>query len=139
MTKKRQTKKSLLRYSIVMKAINIILTFIYIAATTSSLILFKLGNNQVRTILSFQSGEIQAKIGGLSVLGLMLYIVSFILYMVIITRYNLTYIVPIISGIVYVVIFIASIVFLKEKISFLTVTGVIVILIGIIIMNIRTS
>ena len=118
-----------------MKVINIILTIVYILATTSGLIFIKLGSNQVKTIISFSSKAIQIEIGYLSIIGLLFYITSFILFLVIVTRHNLSYIMPMLGGLAYIAIFIASIIILKEKVSYLTVSGVIIILIGIVIVN----
>jgi len=70
-------------------------------------------------------------------MGLLFYITSFLLFLVIVTRYNLSYIYPLLAGCVYVAVFIASVIILKEKVSFLTVGGMIVILIGILILNLE--
>ena len=119
------------------RCVNIILAIFYILASTSGLIFIKLGNNQVKSIVSFNRDAIQMEIGYLTIIGLLFYITSFILFLVIVTRHNLSYIFPLLAGCVYVTVFIASVIFLKEKISYLTVGGMVVILIGILILNLE--
>jgi len=83
----------------------------------------------------FSGNAIQLEIGYLTIAGLLFYITSFVLFLVIVTRHNLSYIFPMLAGCVYAVVFIASVFFLKEEVSYLTVSGAVIILIGILILN----
>ena len=76
-------------------------------------------------------------VGYLSLLGYTLYIVSFLLWTRIITMFNLTYIVPIAMGIIQILTFIAALVILKEKVNIYTIIGIVTIITGIVLLNIK--
>lgn len=97
--------------------------------------LFKLGNNHTKTMISFEDGVIQLQGSYMSVAGLLLYVMSFIIFMIIVTRHNLTYIVPMLSGCLYAIIFLGAIFILKEKVYWHTAAGSLLIVIGVLIIN----
>ena len=72
-----------------------------------------------------------------TLIGLVLYVVSFLMWMVIVQRFNLSYIQPITTGLSYVLIIAASVLILKESIGSSQWVGMIFILIGVVLMNIK--
>lgn len=113
----------------------ILMVMIYLILTVSGLILYKYGANQ-GFALSISSKVFELKISIISIIGLVCYLFSFIMYMVILPKFNISFIFPIMSAISYIGIFTLSILVLKEKITTTGVIGSIIILIGIITMNI---
>jgi drug/metabolite transporter (DMT)-like permease len=107
---------------------------IYIFLTAGGLILFKVGATNSNMLLINQ-GLINIKISFLSIAGLLCYMCSFILYLGLISKYNLSYIVPITTGIMQIIMLIAATVIFKETVTLINVIGVIIVLIGIFFIN----
>ena len=112
----------------------IILTTIYVILTTSGLFCMKLGGDSLS--LSFKN-EISFKIGFITALGFLLYICSFLLWQKLIATYDLSYIVPIATGIVQVVVLIGSYFFFKEAMSWVNILGIILVIVGIVLISIK--
>ena len=72
-------------------------------------------------------------------LGIVFYLLSFILWMFILQLFNLTYISPVAYGITYIFIMIFSFIFLNERISKEQIIGVFLIIIGILIASIKKT
>lgn len=115
----------------------ILLVIIYLVLTVSGLILYKLGANQ-EFLFTITHGIFNVKMSIISFIGLLCYIGSFLLYLFILPKFNLSYIMPIMSAISYIGIFVLSIIILKEKVTTAGIIGSIIILIGILIMNLET-
>ncbi len=111
-----------------------LLTAIYVILTTSGLFCMKLGGDSLS--LSFKN-EISFKIGFITALGFLLYICSFLLWQKLIATYDLSYIVPIATGIVQIVILIGSYFFFKETISWVNIVGIILVIVGIVLIAIK--
>lgn len=112
----------------------ILLVAIYLIFTLSGLILYKLGANQ-EFIFSITNGIFNIKISIISFIGILCYLCSFMLYLFILPKFNLSYIMPIMSAISYVGIFVMSILVLKESVTIYGIIGSAIILIGILVMN----
>ncbi len=111
-----------------------ILTFIYVLLTTGGLFCLKVGGNSL--MLSLKGG-LTFKIGFITMLGFILYIGSFLLWQKLLTTYDLSYIVPLTTGIVQVVVLLLSYFFFKEGISALNTIGIILVIIGIVLISIK--
>ena len=81
--------------------------------------------------------RLNIKLSLISILGLLCYLSSFLIYILILPKFNLSYIMPITSAISYIGIFILSALVLKETITSNGIIGAFIILVGIIIMNIH--
>lgn len=114
----------------------ILMVVLYLVLTVSGLILYKYGANK-NFAISLSNGSFSLKISLISILGLLCYLVSFLLYILILPRFDISYIMPLTSAVSYISIFILSAMVLGEKITINGIVGAITILIGIIIMNIR--
>ena len=112
----------------------IIMVALYLILTVSGLILYKYGSNQ-EFILNINSKTFELKMSLISIIGLLCYLCSFIIYMIILPRFNISYIYPIMSAVTYIGIFVLSILVLKEKITTTGIVGSVIILIGILTIN----
>ena len=114
-----------------MPMINVILIAVYLCLTIAGVILFKMGT-QKEFIVSISAGVFNLKMSLLSILGLVCYLCSFLL-----SKFDISYIVPVTTGIVQVATFILAVLIFKETVTTPKVAATILILIGIIIMNIK--
>lgn len=110
----------------------IILTVIYICLTTLGIFLMKMGGNSLSW--TFQNG-INFKIGFITLLGFLTYICSFLLWQKLLVTFDLSYIVPITTGISQVVILLIGVLFFKENINWVGILGVIVTIIGVMLIG----
>lgn len=113
----------------------ILMVAIYLILTVSGLILYKYGSNQNFSLM-VNSKTFELKISIISIIGLLCYLCSFIMYMIILPKFNISYIYPIMSAVTYIGIFVLSILVLKEKVTMTGIIGSIIILIGILTINI---
>lgn len=107
---------------------------IYAVLSVCGLIFFKLGSKQ-GFLLDASSAFFSLRIHWLSIIGLILYALSFLVYVGLIARSSLSQLIPIATGFVYLATFVSSICILKENVQGIQVLGSIVILIGVILMN----
>lgn len=108
-----------------------LLTIVYLICTTGGITFMKLGGDSLS--LSFKNG-ITFKIGFITFFGFFLYLISFLLWQRMVVKYDLSTMVPVVTGIVQIlVLFIGHFVF-KESINVISLIGAILIIIGIIIM-----
>ena len=110
-----------------------ILFIVYAILSASGIILFKLGSTGIsleitKSVFGFQMSYY-------SLIGLLCYIVSFILWMVIISKNDVSYIVPIGLAVTNLLILIGSYAILGEQLSLMKIVGVGVILLGIALLN----
>ncbi len=118
------------------KMINIILILVYIILTIAGVVLFKLGT-QKDFLVSIATGVFTLKISLMSIIGLVCYLCSFLMYMFLISKFDLTYIVPVTTGIVQVATFVLAIMIFKESVAVSKVVATGLILIGVILLNIK--
>ncbi len=113
----------------------IFLVLLYLLLSATGLILIKLGFNQ----FSFETYHLEEYRRFLKyachhpeiILGLLLYIFSFLSWLILLSKKQLTYIFPIVTGLGYASIIIASVLFLKEEINLFKIIGIILIGAGI--------
>lgn len=114
----------------------IIVLIIYAIISVAGVTFVKLGSGAP---LSFAVGSngITFGVGWLTLLGLLLYVISFLVYMTLVAKSNLTYLTPVSSGMVYVLTLIVSLTLFKEQITPTQWMGWCLIIGGVILMNIR--
>lgn len=112
----------------------VILCLIYILFASFGQILFKLGTNK-KFDFSFLNGNINIGLNINSIIGIVLYLVSFLLFTFILSKFDLTYILPILTGILCTFTFVLSIVVLGEKVNIIQIIGMVLIAVGIIFVN----
>jgi len=113
----------------------ILAVIIYLFCTVGGLTLVKVGANANSFTTSSQFFNLQ--LSYTTLLGLVLYVVSFIMWIVIVQHFNLSYIQPLTTGLSYILIIAASIFILKEQISPFQWGGLAFILVGVILMNVK--
>jgi small multidrug resistance pump len=112
---------------------NIIL-LLYVAATSLALIFVKLGTASGLPIKIVDS-KIHFNITFFSTVGIFLYGVSFLLYIYLISKNNLGYIIPVTAALVYTIIFLASYFIFHEVFTVTKIVGIVLIVGGLIFLN----
>lgn len=106
---------------------------IYLVLTMLGLILMKLGGNSGS--FAINSGNINFTINWISAIGFVCYLCSFLIFTKIVIMFDLSYIMPIVTGIVQIATLVASKLVFKETITIQGLIGASIVIIGIIIMN----
>ena len=114
----------------------IITIIIYAIISVAGVTLVKLGGRNP-LVFSFVQGGFSFGAGWTTVLGLVLYVISFLIYMTLVAKNNLTYLTPVSSGMVYILTLVVSLVVLKEQVGTLQWIGWCLILVGVVLMNIK--
>lgn len=114
----------------------IVLVVIYMILTLTGLVLMKKGGNPGS--ISLKNGDITFGMNLISLAGFICYICSFLLFTRIVVMFDLSYIMPICTGIVQVATLIASYFVFKEQISKQGIIGASLVIIGIVIMNFKS-
>lgn len=114
----------------------IVVIAIYLALSSGGLILIKLGSNSVN--IGLKNGIFNCSMSLVSILGLICYVGSFLIFtFVIVKRFNLTYIMPIVTGISQVLVILAGLLIFKEHIGNGGIVGIILVILGVILLNIK--
>ena len=116
---------------------NIIL-LIYALTSTAGLVLLKFGS-QTGAPIALVEGRLHFNLGVYAIAGIFLYGLSFLLYTYLIAKNDLGYIIPVSTALVYIGIFLASFFLFKEPFTALKITGILLILGGVILLNINTK
>lgn len=111
-----------------------ILVVIYLILTLSGLTLMKKGGNPGK--IQINKKDLNLSMSVISAVGFLCYLGSFLLFTKIVIMFDLSYIMPIVTGIVQVLtLFVANRIF-KEKIDTKAIIGASFIIIGVLVMNI---
>ena len=109
---------------------------VYVCLSATALTLIKLGLGKDSTLL-LDKGGFNLNLSWMLVGGALMYVVSFCLSMVVMKGMDLSLFYPLSAGLIYVAVCVLSFLVLKEKISATQLIGMVVILAGIIIMNLK--
>ena len=115
-----------------------ILIGLYVLITASALVVLKLGSKD-GAFAEFINGKLALHLTPYTVSGVILYGISFLLYMYLISKFDLGYIIPLTTALVYILIFIASFVIFKEAFTAIKIAGIILIVIGVALLNIKAQ
>lgn len=113
----------------------IILIIAYLVLTVSGLVLMKLGGNP--GTISIENKTFNFGISLISALGFICYIASFLLFTRLVVMFDLSYIMPLCTGIVQILTLVASVLIFKEGYNWQTITGVSLVIVGIVLMNLK--
>lgn len=111
-----------------------LLIILYVIATSLALIVLKLGTKSGAPI-QFIDGKLHFNVSAYAVAGVALYGISFLLYVYLISKYDLGYIIPLTTALVYTVIFTASFFVFNEVFTVLKIMGIVLIIGGILLIN----
>lgn len=112
-----------------------ILMCCYFLFNASGLILMKLGSGKLN--LNITKNTFNLMMSWKYLLGFICYVCSFLLFSYLITKSKLTYIYPLSAAMCYILVVVFSYIFLKEQITLIQFFGIILILSGVILMNIK--
>lgn len=112
-----------------------ILCAVYIFFSVTGLTFIKLGSKSVDAV-GFTIPFLEITLNKLSVIGILSYGISFLLYLGVISKFDLGVIVPIIGGVINISVLCVSLFLLKETLTMNMIIGAIIIIVGIVIMNI---
>ena len=115
------------------KKMQIVLVIIYLILTISGLILMKKGGNPGS--IAIEKGTFNFGISLVSLAGFVCYLGSFLLFTRMVVMFELSYIMPLVTGIVQVLTLIASKVVFREEISMYGIIGACFVITGIVVMN----
>ena len=101
--------------------------------TVAGLVLMKYGKNPGS--IKVADGNISFGVSFISGIGLLCYIISFVLFTRIVIMFDLSYIYPVTTGIVQILSLLASKVVFKENITVQALIGASLVIIGIVVMN----
>lgn len=110
-----------------------ILFLIYVLLSSSGLILFKMGSKDVGLELS--KTLFSVTLSWQMLLGILCYLLSFILWLVIVSKSNLSYVYPMSIAMINIALLVGAYYFLNEPITVRTVVGVSIIIIGVVVLK----
>ncbi len=113
-----------------------LIIIIYAAFSVSGLVFIKLGS-QTPVQFQFASSEFSLRIGWLTLTGMLFYIVSYFIYLYLVSKNHLSYIVPLLTGIVYLLVMLSSVFIFKEKVTASQIAGGVMILAGVLLINLK--
>lgn len=106
----------------------------YILTTSSALVLIKLGTDSGAPIAIVEH-SIKFNINLSIIAGIFLYGLSFLLYIYLISKFDLGFIIPITTALVYVLIFTASFFIFHESFTVIKIAAISLIIFGVILLN----
>lgn len=109
-----------------------VLTILYLIFTSLGVYFMKIGGDSLK--LSFD-GILNFKIGYVTLIGFLCYIVSFLLYQRLLVTFNLSTFVPIVTAIVQIIVFLIGVFLLKEKVNLINVFGIVFLIVGVICLS----
>jgi len=113
-----------------------ILLFVYAIVTSLGLIFVKLGTSDGLPI-KFVGNKLDFNLNAYTIGGILLYGFSFVLYMYLISKNDLGYIIPITTALVYILIFVGSYIIFHEAFNAVKVIGIALIIAGLVFLNIH--
>lgn len=108
----------------------------YAVTTSLALVFLKLGSTTGAPI-SFADNRLHFNLGFYVISGIFLYGLSFLIYTYLVAKYDLGYIIPVATALVYVFIFVASFIIFREAFTVLKIIGIAFILVGLALLNIN--
>lgn len=111
---------------------------LYVLFSVSGVVFFKMGSADAMT-LEVSRSNFSVQISWLSVIGLASYVISFLIYMGLVSKNDLSYLMPVVTGAVYLLTMCASVLIFKERIQCFQLLGSVLILAGLILMNVKSK
>ncbi len=109
---------------------------LYVFATSAALIALKWGTKSGLPV-HYADNRLQFNLNLYSLGGMALYVLSFVLYVYLISKYDLGYIIPLATAFVYIVIFVASYFIFDEVFTAVKIVGIALILGGLVLLNLN--
>jgi multidrug transporter EmrE-like cation transporter len=109
---------------------------LYVLTTVSALVIMKLGTKSGLPIV-YMNNRIQFNVNFYTISGIVLYGLSFVTYIYLISKFDLGYILPLALAFVYILIFLASYFIFKEVFTITKIIGIVFILVGLVFLTIK--
>ena len=109
---------------------------LYVLTTVAALVVVKLGTSAGLPI-TYVNHKLSFNFSFLTILALILYGLSFATYIYLISKYDLSYILPLALAFVYILIFVASFFIFHEVFTLTKVVGIVLILGGLVLLNLK--
>jgi drug/metabolite transporter (DMT)-like permease len=109
---------------------------LYVIATSFALVALKYGSKAGAPI-HYVDNKLQFNINLYTVLGIALYGISFLIYMYLISKYDLGYIIPLTAAFIYILIFVASYFIFHELFTTTKIMGIGLIIVGLAFLNFK--
>lgn len=106
----------------------------YVLTTSAALIILKLGTTHGAP-MSIVESKIHFNINIYTIAGVILYLISFLTYIYLISKFDLGYIIPLAAAFVYILIFTASFLIFKEVFTVTKIIGISLIVGGIVFLS----
>jgi drug/metabolite transporter (DMT)-like permease len=113
-----------------------ILLSIYVLITSLGLVTLKLGSKNGAPV-ELINNKMHLNLSPYVIAGILLYGTSFVLYTYLLSKYDLGYIIPLTTALVYILIFAASFFIFKESFTLMKVFGITLIVVGLILLNFK--
>jgi drug/metabolite transporter (DMT)-like permease len=114
-----------------------LLVALYVIATSLALIVLKLGTKTGAPI-NYVHNKVQVNFNALVVSGILFYGISFFIYVYLISRYDLGYIIPLTAALIYIIIFTASYLIFDEAFTITKILGITLIVVGLVFLNFKS-
>lgn len=113
-----------------------ILILLYVLLSAFGLIFLKLGVNN-GTAFTFEAGMLNIKLNVYLLIGMVMYICSFLTSLIAMSKLDLNLFYPVSAGLVFTFVCVGSYWILKENFTLTQIIGCVIILIGIVVINIK--
>jgi multidrug transporter EmrE-like cation transporter len=113
---------------------NKLLIILYVLTTSGALTMIKLGSTG-GAVVSIVDGKLAFNLNTFSVCGIIAYGISFLLYLSLLSKYEIGFIIPLTTGLIYILIFAASYFIFHEPFSLLKVLAIVLIVVGVFLLN----
>ena len=110
---------------------DIILILVYAIISGLGMVLLRMGS--VESNFNLIEGNLTMSINPILVAGFILYVITFFLWLIILQKFNLTYVSPVAYGIAFIAICIISYFLLGEVITGVQYLGVLLIIFGVVV------
>jgi drug/metabolite transporter (DMT)-like permease len=115
---------------------SLLFLIVYVLSTSSGLVLLKLGSSNGAPI-SIIENSLKFNLNPSIIAGVLLYGLSFLLYIYLISKFDLGFIIPVTTALVYVLIFVASFLIFHEAFTIMKITAISLIIFGVILLNLN--
>lgn len=110
---------------------NIFLIIAYVVAAVSGSTLIKLGGSSAESTHLLTIPYINLHLPIMSLLGVLFYGVSFFLYIILLNRFDLSFISPLTIGLVYLLLMLTAVIIFGESFTVIKTIGCVLILVGV--------
>lgn len=113
---------------------NFVLIILYIILAVAGSTLIKYGGKMAS---SFTLPLVNVHISLISVFGIFCYGLSFLFYVLLLNKFDLSFISPVTIGLVYVLLMITAVIFFKENFTIVKVMGCLLIIVGVLLITLK--